>query len=86
MKSQRNNASPVDGPLDSDPRIDHNALHYRELRALARWEKNLCEVYQKEKTRLLLLIDELDIKAETIPLSVAERAAKKEADECLAKL
>jgi hypothetical protein len=32
------------------------------------------------------LIDELDIKVETIPLSVAERAAKKEADEYLAKL
>ena len=38
------------------------------------------------KDRLTLLIDQLDIKAETIPLSAAERAAKKEADAFLAKL
>ena len=35
---------------------------------------------------MLLLIDELDIKAETTPLNAAERAAKKEADDFLAKL
>jgi hypothetical protein len=35
---------------------------------------------------LLKIIDELDIKAETIPLSEFERARKKEADEKLAKL
>jgi hypothetical protein len=32
------------------------------------------------------LIDELYLKAEIFPSSVAERAAKKEADECFAKL
>ena len=50
------------------------------------WAKNLSGEYKKEKERLLLLIDELDIKAESTPLTVAERAAKKEADECIARL
>ena len=35
---------------------------------------------------MIFLINELDIKAETTPLTVAERAAKREADDCLAKL
>jgi hypothetical protein len=43
-------------------------------------------MYKKEKERLTLLIDELDLKAEVIPLSTAEGAAKKEADEGLANL
>jgi hypothetical protein len=41
---------------------------------------------KKEKERLTLLIDNLDLKAEVIPLNAAERAAKKEADECLSNL
>jgi len=58
----------------------------RHLRQFLRgWAKNLSGIY-KEKERLILLIDELDIKAESTPLSVAERAAKKEADASLAKL
>lgn len=40
----------------------------------------------KEKERLLLLINELGIKDETCPLDMPERAAKKEADECLTML
>ena len=50
------------------------------------WAKNLSGEYKKEKEKLLLLIDELDIKAESTPLSVAERAAKKQADEYIARL
>ena len=42
--------------------------------------------YKKEKERLVLLIDSLDLKAETVPLNATERAAKKEADASLAKL
>ena len=42
--------------------------------------------YKKQKEKLLLLIDELDIKAEMVPLSVAERAAKKEADDYMLNL
>jgi hypothetical protein len=57
----------------------------RHLRHFFRgWPKNLSGIYKKEKERLTLLIDELDLKAEVIPLSAAERAATKEADECLA--
>jgi hypothetical protein len=37
---------------------------------------------KKEKERLALLIDALDLKAESILLNAAEREAKKEADEC----
>jgi hypothetical protein len=43
-------------------------------------------VYKKEKERLLMVIDEHDIKAKTIPLYVAKRATKIEADEMLARL
>jgi mannosylglycoprotein endo-beta-mannosidase len=49
-------------------------------------QRILVAFIKKEKERLTLLIDALDLKAETIPLSVAERVAKKEADECLANL
>ena len=50
------------------------------------WAKNKSGEYRKQKEKLLLLIDELDIKAETTPLSEAERVAKKEADDCIARL
>jgi hypothetical protein len=50
------------------------------------WAKNLSGVYNEEKERLLLLIDELDVKAESSPLSAVKRAAKTEVDEYLAKL
>ena len=59
----------------------------RHLRQFLRgWAKNLSGEYKYLKQKLLLLIDELDIKAETSPLSVAEKVAKKEADECIARL
>ena len=59
----------------------------RHLRQVLRgWAKNLSGEYKYLKEKLLKLTDELDIKAETTPLSVAEKAAKKEADECIARL
>ena len=59
----------------------------RHLRQYLRgWAKNMSGEYKKLKNKLCLLIDELDIKAETSPLSVAENAAKKEADAYLAQL
>ena len=58
----------------------------RHLRQFLRgWAKNLCGQYKILKEKLILLIDTLDIKAETSLLSAAERAAKKEAEEGLAK-
>jgi hypothetical protein len=41
---------------------------------------------KKEKTRLIQIIDELDIKAELTPLDITERQIKKKVDEDLAKL
>jgi hypothetical protein len=50
----------------------------RHLRKYLRgWAKNLIGFYKKERERLCLLIDDLDLKPETIPLSPAERAKKK---------
>jgi hypothetical protein len=43
----------------------------RHLRNFFRgWARNQSNVYKKEKQRLLDLIDKLDIKAETFPLTV----------------
>jgi hypothetical protein len=50
-------------------------------RFLRGWAKNLSGGYKKEKQRLLLIIDDLDIKAETIPLSANERDELKLANE-----
>jgi hypothetical protein len=59
----------------------------RHLRSYLRgWAKNLSSVYKKEKERLLLLIDFLDKKAETMPLSASERAELKVSTDSLAKL
>ena len=59
----------------------------RHLRQFLRgWAKNVSGEYKKKKEKLLLLIDALDIKAETTPLTVAESAAKKEAESCVANL
>ena len=46
----------------------------RHLRQYLRgWAKNLSGEYKYLKEKLLNLIDELDIKAETSPLTVAEK-------------
>jgi hypothetical protein len=59
----------------------------RHLRSYLRgWAKNLSSVYKNEKERLLLLIDFLDKKAETMPLSASERAELKVSTDSLAKL
>jgi hypothetical protein len=42
--------------------------------------------YKKEKTRIMQIIDELDIKAQLTPLDITKRQIKKKADEDLAKL
>ena len=53
----------------------------RHLRQYLRgWAKNISGEYKKLKQKLGLRIDELDIKAEVVPLSMAECAAKKEAE------
>ena len=55
-------------------------------RYLKGWAKNLSGKYKKEKERFLSIIDDLDIKAENVPLSDDERKALKDATECLANL
>jgi hypothetical protein len=62
----------------------HKVRHLRQF--LRGWAKNLSGVYRKEKERLSLLIDELDLNAETVPLNAAERDQKREADIAIAKL
>jgi hypothetical protein len=65
-------------------RWQHKVRHLRQF--LRGWAHNLSGVYKKERDILLHIIDVLDIKSETMPLSAAERATKKQADEGLAKL
>lgn len=48
--------------------------------------KNASGIYKVKKDRLIHLIGELDIKAKTNPLGIANSAAKREAEESLAKL
>jgi hypothetical protein len=49
------------------------------------WARNNSSAYKKEKQRLLDIIDKLDIKVETIPLSTSEREEMKLANEQLVK-
>ena len=65
-------------------RWQHKIRHLRQF--LRGWAKNISGEYKKQKEKLLRLIDELDIKAETTPLSLSEREAKKQADKCIARL
>jgi hypothetical protein len=59
----------------------------RHLRQFLRgWARNLNGEYKKEKEKLLSIIDTLDIKAESVPLTRAEREKKKEAGDRLAKM
>src|ERR1041385_3570271 len=59
----------------------------RHLRRYLRgWAKNQSGKYKKEKERLLSIIDDLDIKAETSPLSYVEKEELKNANECINKL
>ena len=52
-------------------------------RFLKGWAKNQSGKYRMEKERLLKIIDDLDIKAETNPLSVAERVNLRKANDRL---
>jgi hypothetical protein len=61
-----------------------NIRHLRQF--LRGWARNISGDYKKEKECLLNIIDSLDIKAETSPLSESERLLKKESDEHLANL
>jgi hypothetical protein len=74
------------GPVGKTP-IQTWQNRIRHLRRFLRgWAKNLSGKYKKEKERLLSIIDFLDIKAETIPLSLEERSELKTANEKLNKL
>jgi hypothetical protein len=59
----------------------------RHLRSFSRgWVKNISSVYKKDKERLMALIDSLDKKAESQPLSLEERKTMRKANDNLAKL
>jgi hypothetical protein len=74
------------GPIGKTP-IHTWQNKIRHLRRFLRgWAKNLSGKYKREKERLLGIIDNLDIKAETVPLSLCERDALKKANENLNKL
>ena len=70
---------------DSPIEIWQNKIRHLR-RYLKDWAKNQSGKYKKEKERLLQIIDDLDIKAESTPLSVGERAALKEANEKICSL
>jgi hypothetical protein len=56
----------------------------RHMRKFLRgWAQNASGEYKKEKERLLSIIDRLDIKTESTPLTECERKEKREADERL---
>jgi hypothetical protein len=59
----------------------------RHLRCFLRgWAKNRSGKYKKERERLSLIIDELDIRAETCPLDKSERDKLRDANDKLSKL
>jgi hypothetical protein len=59
----------------------------RNLRKFLRgWAKNLSGVYRNERNRLIKIIEELDLKAETSVLTMAENSSLREANDLLGKL
>jgi hypothetical protein len=74
------------GPIGKTPiETWHNKI--RHLRKFLRgWAKNISGKYKKEKERLLILTDFLDIKAETYPLTDRERLDLKQATDQLNKI
>jgi hypothetical protein len=50
------------------------------------WAKNQCGKYRKEKERLLRIINDLDIKSETQPLSEVEKVELQKTHECVNQL
>jgi hypothetical protein len=74
------------GPVGKTP-IQTRQNKIRHLRQFLRgWAKNVSGKYKREKERLLNVIDTLDIKTETMPLSLVERNELKLANENLNKL
>jgi hypothetical protein len=74
------------GPIGKTP-IQTWQNKIRHLRRFLRgWAKNLSGKYKREKERLLGIIDALDIKAESTPLSSQECKDLKLANENLNKL
>src|SRR6266498_728808 len=63
-----------DTPIE---RWQNKIRHLR--RFLKGWAKNMSGKYKKEKGRLLAIIDELDLKAEIVPLSMSEREVLRDA-------
>jgi hypothetical protein len=55
-------------------------------RFLKGWAKNQSGKYKKKKERLLNIIDQLDLKEESDPLSLNEREELKKSNESLNKL
>ena len=70
-----------DTPIE---RWQNKIRHLR--RFLKGWAKNLSGKYRKEKERLLAIIDELDLKAESVLRSVSEREKLKDANERITRL
>jgi hypothetical protein len=74
------------GPIGKTP-IQTGQNKIRHLRRFLRgWAKNLSGKYKREKERLLNIIDSLEIKVETMPLSIVECDELKQANEKLNKL
>ena len=65
-------------------RWQNKIQHLRQF--LRGWAKHKSGASKILREKLILLIDDLDIKTDTSPLSEPERLVKREADECLAKL
>jgi hypothetical protein len=74
--------------IHNEPRpIETWQKKIRHMRQFLRgWARNSSGNYKKEKKCLLDIIDSLDIKAESVPLSESERTCKKEANERLLSL
>ena len=76
-------AKPVRGNTPIERWLDKIRYLRRFLKG---WEKNQSEKYKKEKQSLLKLIDELDIKVETVSLTDTERVALREPNDRISKL
>ena len=67
--------------------IDKWLNKIRHLRRFLKgWAKNISGKYEKEKESLSRLIDELDIKAETTPLTSYERETLRKANDSICRL
>jgi hypothetical protein len=81
IKREQNSFAKGSNPIEV---WQNNIYHLR--RFLRGWARNRSGVYKKEKERLLAIIDELDIKAETSPLNTSDSGKLREANDKLLKL